>query len=479
MVVRNFKLLTTDQTAINRETMKKDQNGKTAALIKIYTPLNVEQTYINNGVMGIAARVNKPGQIWLYVPARSQKLEISNQRYSPLDYYFEEEILAGKTYSMELTVEGKEVTLSASVRQAPIWVDGDSIGVSPQNIYLSYGEHAVKAELGSMLYDGNIMITPDSQRRIELPMEDENLKYSDVTVRVPGNAEIYFEGRRVGIGEWHDRLRDGNYTVQLRKTNCEDVIEHFQVTAGVPTLVEAKAPVPYRGVLTVDVLPNTGTKIYDGDTIVAEHRLSKQLKVGDYTYTFRKKGYIPVTKHFLVERNQETVDTVQLSRIQYIRSHAIYAGAGFTYGTIPGVSVHVGGVFHNINLELGYTYGIGKSDEVYWFESPKPGLYDNKCTYSLDEFEVKAGYQLSFVQRIGLTPQVGYMGQRLRGGVHGNGAMCHNFTVGARFVFNPLPMFGIFVNPEYAIGVKVNDLYKEIASYGGFQQRWILCHSRC
>lgn len=470
LVVRDFKLLPMDQTAINPETMKKDQNGKTAALIKIYTNLNPDQTYFSNGVMGIVDRINKPGQIWLYLPARSQSLEITNQRYSPYRYTFEEDILPGKTYSMQLTVEGKEVTLSASVRGADLYVDGDSVGVSPLNIYLSYGEHSVKAEKGSMLYEGNIQITPDSPIRFELPMEDENLKYSDVTVTVPDNADIYFQGRRVGVGEWHERLREGNYSVELRKPNCEDVVKDFTVMAGKPTLVEATAPVPFKGYLSVDVLPNTGTKIYDGDTIVAEHRLQKQLKVGDYNLTFRKKGYIPVTKTFTVERNQETTDTVALQRIQYIRSNAIYAGVGFTYGTIPGVSAHVGGVVSNFNLEFGYTFGIGKSKEVYWYESPAPGLYDDCSTYSMDELEIKVGYQFSFVERIGLTPQVGYLGQRLRGGVHGNGAMSHNISVGARFVFNPLPAVGIFVNPEYAIPVQVNQLYKDIAEYGGFSQ---------
>lgn len=92
LVVRNFKMLPTDQTAINRETMKRDQNGKTSALIKIYTPLNEEQTYFDNGVMGVVARINKPGQIWLYIPARSQSIQIINSKYSPLTYFFDEEI---------------------------------------------------------------------------------------------------------------------------------------------------------------------------------------------------------------------------------------------------------------------------------------------------------------------------------------------------------------------------------------------------
>lgn len=471
IVVRNFKMEPTDQTAINRETMKKDQNGNTAALIKIYTTLNVNETFFDNGVMGVVARINKPGQIWLYIPERSSSLQIMNTKYSPMIYPFDDEILAGRTYSMELTVEGKEVTLSASVRQSTLFVDGDSVGLSPQNIYLSYGEHSVRAEKGSMLYDGNVMVTADGPSRFELPMEDESLKYSDVTVRVPGNADIYFQGDKVGVGEWKSRLKGGRYSVEIRKANCEDRVVNFEATPGSPVLVECPAPEPYKGFLNVDVVPNTGVKIMDGDTLVAEHSLSKHLRIGNYSYTFRKKGYLPVTKTFTVRRNESTSDTVSLQRIQYIRRNAIYVGAGFTYGTIYGVGLHLGGVFSNINLEIGYTLGLGKSGTVYWYADPNPGgLYKNNCTYSMDEIEAKAGYQFSFVERIGLTPQIGYLGQRLRGGTYGNGAMCHNASVGLRFVFNPIPRVGVFVNPRYAVPVMVNDLYKEIAEIGDFSK---------
>ena len=476
LVVRNFRLLPTDQTAINRETMKKDQNGSTAALIKIYTNLNPSETAFDNGVMGVVSKISKPGQIWLYIPERSSSIQIFNSKYPQMVYVFEDEIVAGRTYSMELTVEGKDVTLSASVRQAAISVDGDSVGLSPQNVYLSYGEHFVRAEKGSMLYEGNVMVSPDGPSRFELPMEDENLKYSDVTVRVPGNADIYFHGDRVGVGEWKQRLLAGHYSVEIRKDNCEDNVVSFDAKAGQPTLVECPAPVPYRGYLNVRVIPSTGAAIYDGDTIVAEHSLERQLNVGDYTYTFRKKGYVPETRSFTVRRNESTNDTVTLRRVQYVSSTGVYAGVGFTYGTLYGVSAHIGGVFHNINLEVGYTLGLGKSGTVYWYDDPRPsesdagGIYRDQCTYTMDEIEVKAGWQFRFVERIGLTPQLGYLGQRLRGGTYGNGAMCHNLSVGARFVFNPVSWAGVFVNPRYAVPVMVNDLYKEIADIGNFSK---------
>lgn len=470
MIVRDFKLLPTDQTAINSATMKKDQNGKTAALIKIYTNLNENQTYFDNGVMGIVARENKPGQIWLYIPARSQSLLITNRNYSPLRYTFEEEIEAGKTYSMHLTTEGKVVNLVASLRNSSIFVDGDSVGVSPYEIYLGYGEHEVRAQQGMMLYQGIINVTKNGPTRFSLPMEDESKKYSDVTVTVPGNADIYFEGVKVGVGEWSRRLLGGTYSVEIKKENCESQIVSFIATAGKPTLVECQAPIPYRGYLSVEVNPSSGARIYEGDSLVAENRFSKLINVGQHTYEFYRKGYETVKKTFNVVPNAETVDTIVMQRIQYITSNSFYGDLAFTYGPAYGVSARIGGFYRNINLELGYTLGLGRSGEVYWYENDGSGAYDSSCTYTMDEITINAGYQLSFVSRLGLTPRLGYMGQRLRGGSHGNGAMCHNITIGARLVFKPVPYFGIFIDPEYAVPVMVNQLYSDISSHGGFSK---------
>ncbi len=466
LVVRDFKMLPTDQTAINRETMRKDQNGRTAALIKIYTNLNPSDLFFDNGVMGIVARDNKPGQIWLYIPARSQKIQITDPKYTPLTYHFEEEIVAGKTYSMQLTVEGKEVTLTASVHQAPITVDGDSIGLSPVNVYLSYGDHRVTAERGSMLFEGNVHVAPDGPSRFELPMEDENLKYGDIAVTVPDKAEIWFEGKRVGLGEWRSRLRAGSYSIELRKPNCETTVENFTVAPGRTTDLKAKAPVAYRGYLSVEVRPALGAQIFHADTLVAENRLGRQLNVGDYSYTFRRKGYLPVTRSFRVVRNEETTDTVFMQRVQYVRANSFYAAIGATYADIPGVTARIGATFANFGLELGYTIGLTKSSDVYWFQDDT-NYYDSTCQYTSDAFTAKLGYQFSFIQRFGIMPQLGYLGQRLRGGTRGNGAMCHNLSVGARCIFNPVPVVGIFLTPEYAIPVSVNELYDKIAAPAG------------
>lgn len=473
LTVRNFMALPTDQTAINRETRRTDQNGKNAALIKIYTNLNPAETYFDNGVMGIVAQESKPGQIWLYIPQRSQKLKITNSRHEPVDFFFPEEMAAGKTYSMMLSVKGREVTLTASVNRAPIWVDGDSLGLSPQNLYLPYGDHHVKAEKGSMLYEGVITVSEDGPSRFELPMEDENRKYSEVTVKVPGNAGIWFQGENVGRGEWHARLLGGQYSVELRKEGFVTKTERFTAVAGQPTAVDISALAPLTGMLDITVLPQGNARIMHGDSVMAVNRLETRLPVGRYTYNFEKKGYISQSRTFAVRADESTVDTVAMQRVQYIRPNSLFFGAGFTYANQMGVSAHLGVTVHNVMLEGGYTLGLGKSDELYWFNN-QTDFFDGKCTYTVDEAYLKLGYQFSVVQRLGFTPQVGWLGQRLRSGTHGNGAMCHNLSVGLRCLFNPAPTIGVFVTPEYAVPVKVNQLYDDIAARsnitkGGFQ----------
>lgn len=468
---RDFKE-TGEMTARLHGTAMTDENsGKRAALIKIYTPFQNDVLGFDAGLFKIVGRKQAgPGEVWLYVPERTQKVTVTHPKYSPTIIVIEGgEAEAGKTYSVELDVEGRNVALIASVNKAPIIVDGDSVGISPVNVHLSYGEHHVTSELGNMVYDGNISVSKDGPSSFELKMEDENDKYGQVSVTVPDKAEIWFEGHRVALGEWHTRLKEGSYSVEFRKKNCESRIESFNVKPRQAIDLKAKALIPFRGYLSVELRPTVGTNIYHADTLVAENRLNRQLNIGDYTYTFKRKGYVTQTKTFSVRHNEETLDTVRLERIQYIKNNALYAGIGFTYGKISGVSVNIGGVFKKISAELGYTLGLTRSGKVFWFQN-STDMFVGTTDYTVDELSGKLGYQFSFVQRIGLTPQLGYLGQRVRGGSHGNGAMSHNLSIGARFIFNPISYLGIFVTPEFAIPVNVNPLYDEIASHAGLSK---------
>ena len=80
MKVVEFKLLDKDLTANTRGTAKLDQNGETAALIKVQTP---ERGFtFDGGMSGIVATDERNGEIWVYVPRRAQKLIIQHMAMS-------------------------------------------------------------------------------------------------------------------------------------------------------------------------------------------------------------------------------------------------------------------------------------------------------------------------------------------------------------------------------------------------------------
>ena len=64
--VSSFRLLENDLDANTAGTMERDQNGEVAALIKVVTT----QTgfTFDGGALGIVKTIQKPGEIWVYVP---------------------------------------------------------------------------------------------------------------------------------------------------------------------------------------------------------------------------------------------------------------------------------------------------------------------------------------------------------------------------------------------------------------------------
>ena len=151
--VVNFRLLETDLTANMHGTRKMDQNGETAALIKIVTQ---ERGFtFDGGSLGIVGTEFKNGEIWLYVPRRAQKITISHQSFGVLrDYYYPISIQGGKTYEMLLDIGiGRYVTITTSQTLSDITIDGVLVGKSPiYNKYMTFGKHTIVAQKD--LYEG-------------------------------------------------------------------------------------------------------------------------------------------------------------------------------------------------------------------------------------------------------------------------------------------------------------------------------------
>ncbi len=467
---RNFKE-TNEMTAHLNDTQVIDENsGKRAALLKIYTPFPNDVLGFDAGLFQILGRKQaNPGEVWLYVPERTQKVSVNHPKYSPTVIWFDGmEAESGKTYSVELNVEGRNVALIASTPNAEITVDGEPQGKSPVNMHMPIGSHLVRAELGSLLYEDIVTLTPDGAVQFNLQMEDENKKFGDVDIEVADGAELWFQDVREGVGSLHKHLKAGNYVVTAKLPDHEDQTTAFTVEAGKTKTVIATPPLAHLGYLEFVTEPTYGVTVMEGDSVV-DLQPTMQLPVARYEYDFSKKGYYPQTRKFRIERGETLRDTIRLERIQYVKKTTGYAAVSFAVSGKPSVGCTLGGYYENVNLEISYNLGLSRSKEVQWYDRTdhiEMGTYD----YRMDEMAIRAGYQLRFAERFGLTPQAGFMIQRLAAKSKndpGNGYTQPSFTIGARFSYHPVQHVGIFITPEYGIPVSAKGDIVDVFKQGG------------
>ena len=480
--VLGFRLLETDLTANTRGTEKRDQNGDKAALIKIVTP---ERGFLfNGGSLGIVGTEEKAAEIWLYVPPRAQKLTITHQVFGILrDYYYPVSIQGGRTYEMLLDIgTGRYVTITTSQAKSDVTVDGEYLGQSPiYNKYLTYGRHAVMTQNG--IYEGKdtiIVATTDEKgtKVANIQMRNMSDHYGEVVVNVENNADIWFNDHQVGTGSWQTQLREGAYTVETRKADCDPVKTNFTVVPQKRNQIQAAPPAQHTGRLNIYTRPRNANALLNGTDPINLTDVPT-LPVGTYQIALSRKGYVGTTREYTVKHNITTTDTVSLEKVRYIKPNSFYFGAGYTMRSLGGITALAGATYKNIDLQLSYTFGLGSSDPVRWYSTDGNDTYLSSATYKRSTFAAKLGYQIELTERLGIVPQLGFQTERLSGKVtdgtnlYGDGASASCVSVGAKLLFAPIERFYVFAAPELSIGVSKDDNFKRISdasniSAGGF-----------
>ena len=315
-------------------------------------------------------------------------------------------------------------------------------------------------------------------RIVTVEQRDMSDHFGDVTVTVDNKADIWFEGRNVGNGIWQTQLREGSYVVETRKTDCDPEKTSFTVVAQRQNAVKAAPPSPHTGLLHLYTRPRDVVALSNGSTPI-DLSEAHTLPIGTYQLSLSRKGYVSKNVEYTVRHNETTRDTIALDRIKYIRPTAFYFGADYTLRSMGGISVLLGTVLKNIDLQVGYTFGLGKSDPVPWYSTDGNDTYLSTMSYKRSTLSVRLGYQIELARRLGLTPQVGYEMERLSASVvdgtnsYGDGAVANCISLGAKLLFAPVRHLYLFATPAYSLGIKKDANFKQLAdnsdiSAGGF-----------
>ena len=401
--VSTFKLLDTDLTANTAGTMELDQNGETAALIKVVTT----QTgfTFDGGALGVVKTVQKPSEIWVYVPRGLKKITISHPQLGVLrDYYLNIPIEAARTYEMIL-IAGEVQTVVKQARtsqyvvfqltppNAVVELNGELLETNDGTATkaMKFGTYNYRVQAPNYLPEaGNVTINdPKNKHVVNIALKPN---FSSVTLKVDGNAEIWVNGDRKGNGSWTGNLGPGTYIFEAKKKNHRDsYMSRDIVVSSEPQTFTLQAPAPILGEVDINSSPAMADIYIDGKKVGLTPQMVSDLLVGQHQVRISKQGYSDYNSTLTVKEGETSMLTAMLEKLKAEQTVAV---------SNPEMSpsngnqvITVGKVSFTMVQVDGGTFQMGATREQWRdaYESEKPAHQVTLSPYFIGETEVTQG----------------------------------------------------------------------------------------
>lgn len=241
--VASFQRMENDITA--RVTApKRDQNGEVCALIRIVT--NVKDLMFEPDALGITARENKTGEIWIYVPRGARRISILHDQLGIMRNYFYPEIIEKATvYEMVLNTGDKEdkpiiennmqlVVVRPEPATANIYIDDEQVPVENGlfNATMPKGEHSYRVEAPMYQPEAGVISLGGSPVTKSVTLKPK-FGYMEIFSLPEQDAKVYIDTTLVGTTPYRsDRMAIKEYKVRIEKENYFPIDTLLTVTAG-------------------------------------------------------------------------------------------------------------------------------------------------------------------------------------------------------------------------------------------------------
>ncbi|GHS86493.1 hypothetical protein FACS1894201_07370 [Bacteroidia bacterium] len=322
IVVESFSKDETDQSA-RITNMRKDKNGKVCAIVKIETPLRLQDFNFDAGMVGVVYSEQKTGEIWVYLSPGAQRITLNHKYLGSIrNYDFVEPLKEATVYIMKLksgTVEHivkEDVNLqylivTCKIDGAIIKIDGNKEEVINGELQkqLSFGKHqyTVEAPMYHAL-SGVIEITAKEKAYLA-PDLKPNFGKITINTQPEQGADVYIDGDKRGQTPITiDRLKSGAHEVRVVKTMFSPKTSHITVTDGSDQPVNLTLK-PNFAVITL----NADGEIYVNDVRKGTNTWKDRLMDGNYTVEVKKASHRTLTQSIEVKAGEDK--TLNLSAL--------------------------------------------------------------------------------------------------------------------------------------------------------------------
>lgn len=498
ITVTDFYLDEHDLTA-NRYPVE-DQNGEKCALIRVQT---TQKGFVFDvGSAGITkVEDDKPGEIWLWVPFGIKNISIRHEKLGSLPKYsFPIAIKKARVYIMKITHEkvfttnyddSKKQKLSIKITPstANLSINGMSVPINKNGeaiMDMAYGEFAYKVEAARFYPEEGLVTVDDTHKTLVVNNLKPIMGKLSVTT-YPLNAKVALaDGRSIERSSIEPvALQIGEYEVTVSANGYKPETKTITITENQTT--EAKINLSQTADYRFTSTPNSAT-IYVNNNEIGETPITKTFTTGTYTIKATKPGYKDFEQQMHLSSSEPEV-FVLLKKIYNYRDE-LYIEANLRAGAMTGMGLTFGGYKNDINVEIAYYHGFGKSEDIYWCDDV---TWPRKCTYSpKSNLSLKGGYGIPLATRYRITPQTGIFYTRLandvdksfkpsssisstyfnKGSKFASGASSTSLIIAARLSAAFNEQFAVSFTPEYLIGIKKSDGFEKLADVSSKIKKW-------
>lgn len=317
IAVKSFRKLETDLDARVTEPVK-DQNGDLCAIIKVVTT-EVGFSF-DCGQIGVVKTVNKPSEIWVYVPFGAKHITISHPQLGMLrDYLFRIPIEKATSYELKL-ITGKVVTtveeeissqwllINPQPKEAMIYLNDQFVKNGLYQSKVKPGTYTYRVEMP--LYHpeaGKIEIT-DSKKELNVNLRPA-FGYIAVNSDPETGAKVIIDGKpqTKTTPFKSDAIASGEHTVQIVKELYKLSMQKATVMDGQTTTVSFVMQ-PNFGEVTI-IAPADAT-LYINNQKKGTGAWTGRLNEGVYSFEVRKDRFRPARQDIEVIAGKR--DTLEL-----------------------------------------------------------------------------------------------------------------------------------------------------------------------
>lgn len=306
--VESFKLLENDLTANTTGTMKRDQNGEVAALIKVVTR---EKGFVfDGGMTGIVWTQQEVGEVWVYVPHGIKRITIKHDALGVLrDYYFPIAIEKAKTYEMKLTTGRVETIVTHSVNKQFV-----VFNVTPADAIVELGDEVLTVDSEGYAtksmpfgtYDYRVTcanyhtvagkVTVNAQGKAEVNV---TLRPNFGWIRFDGDSEyhkafIYIDNERVGqVPFTTGNIKSGAHRIKVVKSMYKAYEREVAVQDGETTEVNVQLVPNFA---TTTLVTDENSEIWIDGMHKGKGSWTGPMEIGEYTVEVRRESHRTVSE---------------------------------------------------------------------------------------------------------------------------------------------------------------------------------------